>query len=476
MRKLYSFAKKLKDKIPGGLADKKSPDDFDSKALSKGVKVELEHTSDREVATEIAMDHLTEDPEYYEKLAVMEGEEKEKPKKSHKELLGVINAVRERVKDSDVYKDMCKEHGVSIDYIDVVPMAFDDINVSARTNKGCIYFNYALLNDGDFDKEDHYMIHEMVHHFQQCFGDGPTEGSTKDDYLDNEYEQEGFQAQTEYLSETRDDETAEEYVDKVLDHHEVPEKEREKRRNDLLNLASSLWLSRKIAEGPKEEEEEEEETYSREDVEVPDFAAEYPKWSPEAIEKQKEEYIERHLKEYQERKDLTKGGKIIAYHGGRKFEGGFNFDFLGSGEGAGILGPGFYFITEKDVAKAYCKYVEESTLYTVEIDAEGIYGMATGFPLHLRDRISDLEERIAKEHGEWSSLWGRYRLPVADSFKYGQGFIGSIVKMFGAERARAMLLDIGITGVYTKIPVGIEIVAFDPSIITIVDKEECIIQ
>ena len=60
------------DKIPGGLADKASPEDFDPKALARGIKVELEHTSSRAIAREIAMDHLTEDPRYYDKLAKME--------------------------------------------------------------------------------------------------------------------------------------------------------------------------------------------------------------------------------------------------------------------------------------------------------------------------------------------------------------------------------------------------------------------
>jgi hypothetical protein len=246
MSKLHSLAKKLKDKIPGGLADEKTPEDFDQKALSKGVKTEMEHTSDHNIAEEIAMDHLMEDPDYYEKLEEME-KRFMKPKKSHKELLVIIDSVKQKVKQSDVYKDMCEENGVEIDYIDLVPMAFEDIEVSARTNKGCIYFNYALIDDGDFESEDHYMIHELTHHFQQCFGDGPTQGSTKDSYLDNEFEQEGFQAQTEYLSETRDDETAEKYVTKVLDHHEVPESERDKRREDLLNLAVEVCLKKKEA-------------------------------------------------------------------------------------------------------------------------------------------------------------------------------------------------------------------------------------
>lgn len=60
-------------KIPGGLAEGKKSSDFDPAALARGIKVELEHTSDPKVAKEIAMDHLTEDPKYYEKLATIEG-------------------------------------------------------------------------------------------------------------------------------------------------------------------------------------------------------------------------------------------------------------------------------------------------------------------------------------------------------------------------------------------------------------------
>ena len=60
------------DKIPGGLADKKKTSDFDSKKLKAGIKIEMEHTSDRSIAQEIAMDHLTEDSEYYKKLKEVE--------------------------------------------------------------------------------------------------------------------------------------------------------------------------------------------------------------------------------------------------------------------------------------------------------------------------------------------------------------------------------------------------------------------
>ncbi len=56
---------KVGDMIQGGKADDKSPLDFDLDQLEKGVDVEMEHTDNPLLAFEIAMDHLTENPEYY---------------------------------------------------------------------------------------------------------------------------------------------------------------------------------------------------------------------------------------------------------------------------------------------------------------------------------------------------------------------------------------------------------------------------
>lgn len=70
------------DKVPGGLADDLSIEDIAKRhsvsvgqlkdQLEKGIKVEMEHTDDKEVAKEIAKDHLMEDPNYYDKLARIE--------------------------------------------------------------------------------------------------------------------------------------------------------------------------------------------------------------------------------------------------------------------------------------------------------------------------------------------------------------------------------------------------------------------
>jgi hypothetical protein len=76
---------KWKDHIPGGMADKKKPCEFNQKQLQMGVKVEKEHTDDPKKALEISMDHLTEFPgEYYTALDEMEAKlkgEKGKGKK-----------------------------------------------------------------------------------------------------------------------------------------------------------------------------------------------------------------------------------------------------------------------------------------------------------------------------------------------------------------------------------------------------------
>jgi len=62
------------EQFPGGYAAGMQPEDFDPEQLAKGVAVEMrEHGVPREMATELAMDQLAEDPAFYEK----EGQEEQ---------------------------------------------------------------------------------------------------------------------------------------------------------------------------------------------------------------------------------------------------------------------------------------------------------------------------------------------------------------------------------------------------------------
>jgi len=88
-----------KDYIPGGLTDKLTGSMEDKhkqlakmhnvsledieKEVSKGVKVEMEHTNDENIAHEIAMDHVFEDPKYYTKLSAQKLEESDEMIKYH---------------------------------------------------------------------------------------------------------------------------------------------------------------------------------------------------------------------------------------------------------------------------------------------------------------------------------------------------------------------------------------------------------
>jgi len=76
--------KEIQDLIPGGLAKglnlgdiaRKHNNDINelTKEFQRGIKVEIEHTTDINLAKEITLDHLFEDPKYYTKLATVEDE------------------------------------------------------------------------------------------------------------------------------------------------------------------------------------------------------------------------------------------------------------------------------------------------------------------------------------------------------------------------------------------------------------------
>lgn len=59
---------KPSNELKGGVGDSTAPSDVNTAELAIGTQVEMEHTNDTNVATEIALDHLTEDPKYYTKL------------------------------------------------------------------------------------------------------------------------------------------------------------------------------------------------------------------------------------------------------------------------------------------------------------------------------------------------------------------------------------------------------------------------
>lgn len=153
-----------------------------------------------------------------------------------KEQIKLLEKIKSEIKQSQTIIDLFKEKNVDLNLLDFIPMCFGDVPVSARTQHGIIYFNKKLLNSPE--QINHYMIHEVTHVLQQCFGDKPTQGANVGNYLENPYEIEGFQKQVEFISEEKDINQAEKYVNKVLKHHKVPKQEIKEKKEELMLEAS----------------------------------------------------------------------------------------------------------------------------------------------------------------------------------------------------------------------------------------------
>ena len=156
-------------------------------------------------------------------------------KMPYRTLNRMLKKLREFLKKDEVVQKMFKEYEVDIEEIDYIPMKFGNLDVSAKTDHGVIIYNYKLLTDGDFFKDFSYGVHEITHWLQQTTGNKPTKSSNDGDYLDNPFEQEGFQNQIEYISKQNGEEEAEDYVDNLLEHHEIDsKKERDNKKETLM--------------------------------------------------------------------------------------------------------------------------------------------------------------------------------------------------------------------------------------------------
>jgi hypothetical protein len=104
----------MKNTIKGGKSDNMSLQNIADKfnvsvdkiqaQLNKGVKIESEHTDDKEKAKEIAMDHITEFPDYYDRLEKMEKDAEKDLKESQKKLIKKL--LREEIEEGNFAKTL----------------------------------------------------------------------------------------------------------------------------------------------------------------------------------------------------------------------------------------------------------------------------------------------------------------------------------------------------------------------------------
>lgn len=145
----------------------------------------------------------------------------------YKTLNRLILKAKNKLLNDQVWQNICKEYDEDPNIIDLIPTMFGNLDVSAKTDHGIVILNYRLLCDGDFTKDISYMIHEYSHWLQQTKGDKPTKGSDDGNYLKNPFEQEAFSNQVEYIAKDQGKEEAEQYVEDLLEYHDVNDKDYE---------------------------------------------------------------------------------------------------------------------------------------------------------------------------------------------------------------------------------------------------------
>jgi hypothetical protein len=152
---------------------------------------------------------------------------------SPNQLLELIQSAKNQLKKDRTFRETCKEYQVSPEIIDLIPVRFGELDVSAKTEKGIVTLNKKLL-DGKLSNILQYLLHEATHFLQQSF-EGPTQGASDGEYLENPVELEAFQNQISFLDDHHGPEKAVKYVDHLLDHHEIDNPdERAEKKQELL--------------------------------------------------------------------------------------------------------------------------------------------------------------------------------------------------------------------------------------------------
>lgn len=125
----------MENKLKGGKADNMTPkkisDKFGvsvkdvKKQIAKGKKIESEHTDDEEKQTEIASDHVTEFPDYYDRIEKMEKEAEKfwsKKEKTNESKSLIKKLLRENILETSIKQQIIqqiKDLGLNPNEVDV---------------------------------------------------------------------------------------------------------------------------------------------------------------------------------------------------------------------------------------------------------------------------------------------------------------------------------------------------------------------
>lgn len=150
---------------------------------------------------------------------------------NNKNLLSKIQSAKDLLKKDPTFISMCKDFKVKPNIVDLIPMRFGPIDVSAKTVKGIIILNNKLLQNDNFTNNLHYLIHEINHFL--TMQNRPTQSANQGTYLDNKDEIDAFKYQIEHIDDIFGSNQAEKYINHLLDHHEVDDIDWDDKKEEL---------------------------------------------------------------------------------------------------------------------------------------------------------------------------------------------------------------------------------------------------
>tara|TARA_Y100001938_G_C8070752_1_gene422910 strand:+ start:728 stop:1237 length:510 start_codon:yes stop_codon:yes gene_type:complete len=150
----------------------------------------------------------------------------------------LLSKVRKALLNDKVAKKICREKDVGNWFLEGVPISFDRIKPSAKTVDSKIILNEKLA-EKSFEIIMRYVIHELTHAIQHAdkYGNKKQDKRNKE-YLDRGSEIEAFQYQVEFDSNKRGKEKAEEYVEELLEYHDLSGDDKADKRVELLSGVS----------------------------------------------------------------------------------------------------------------------------------------------------------------------------------------------------------------------------------------------
>jgi len=148
-----------------------------------------------------------------------------------------LSKIRTALMNDSVAKEICEDLGVGVWILKSVPIRFDKVKVTAKTVNGNIVLSPKLMKK-PFEVLMRYVIHELVHAIQHIDEYGKKQTDKRKDYLNREDEIEAFQYQVKFDEEQRGEDEAEKYVNHLLKFHDVPEGQKEDKKEEIMERAN----------------------------------------------------------------------------------------------------------------------------------------------------------------------------------------------------------------------------------------------